>query len=421
MKLTPLLLALSVLANLGLAVVLTQHSAADNVSSSDPASASAAVKGDVRTPGEASSANSPSTSAALAKTWSKLQSGGSLPDLVTRLRAAGFPTAVIRAIIQAQVREQFAAKRKEIFAAQPDVPFWQVTQRSVLNPKLLAASRELSLEQTRVIKEALGNDASDEDEMTQYFHRRQFGNLSADKREQLQRITGDYSDLRSEIFSNSNGAVMPEDREQLSFLEKEMHNDFAKVLTPEELLNYDLRSGSVAQNLRSQLSTFQPTEQEFRALFAAAQSVENQFGTNVGMQSAEQFAKRQAAMNEAAKKVLPPDRYASFEQATDPKNSMLNRVVARYGLSTAVVPQVTAIQQDIVKRSSALRNNRELPADQRSTQLAALATEANARLLPLLGEKGFTAYKQYGGNWLQSINPPTLVTRPVTGTTPTKP
>ncbi len=108
-------------------------------------------------------------------------------------------------------------------------------------------------------------------------------------------------------------------------------------------------------------------------------------------------------------------RNAEFVQATDPRNSMLNRIVARYDVSPAVVPQVSAVQQEFQQRAIALRS---LPATERAVQGQALATEAAAKLTTLLGPRAYEAYKDYGGQWVQSLATPFI---PSSRATPSPP
>lgn len=57
-------------------------------------------------------------------TWSKLQTDD-LPALVTRLRAAGFPPDVIRAMLNGLLTEQFAARRRALDPDSANRPFWK--------------------------------------------------------------------------------------------------------------------------------------------------------------------------------------------------------------------------------------------------------------------------------------------------------
>ena len=194
----------------------------------------------------------------------------------------------------------------------------------------------------------------------------------------------------------------------------------AKLLTPEELENYDLRSSNTANTLRSQLGTFKPTEEEFRAIFRATRAAEDQYGslTTAGG-SYDQLKQIQTAALENAKAVLPPDRFADLKQSIDPAYQQINRLVARLELPTSAATDVVAVQQDVQKRIGTLRSDKSLSADQRTTQLTALAQEASTKVSTALGgTRGLEAYKQYGGQWLLNIvpKPPT----PAPATTPPK-
>jgi hypothetical protein len=322
--------------------------------------------------------------------------------MVARLRTAGFPPAAIRALVYARLNEQMAEKRKALFGSLKETPFWKVN-RPMFDSKLMMAQREFYQEQSKIAKELLGPDAVEPNEVRDYLRRTQYGDISADKEEKLQRVVGDYGDLRNGVYAEANGMIMPEDREKIAYLEKEMRNDLAEILTPEEMENYELRSSSTANALRSQLTTFQPTEAEFRALFHATRTVEERYGDSQMGSTPEQRQQRAAALNEQAKLALSPERYARFEQATDPANMILNRVVARYQLPETVVPQITAVQKDIQQRSAALR---QLPAAEQTQQAQALQQEAVNTLKPLLGDTAYQAYKVYGGQWLDQITRP---------------
>jgi len=350
------------------------------------------------------------TNSLSAKTWSALQTGGDLKALVERLRAAGFPPEVIRAIVSAQLRERYATQRKALFDNMPETPFWQRGSFS-FDPKMLTAIRDLYREQSNEVKALLGPDTSAINDVDRSWQRRQYGDLPADKLEQMQYIVSDYSDLRNEIYAKANGVLLPEDREKLALLEKEQHVDLAAALTPEELENYELRSSTTASAIRSQLSIFKPTEQEFRALFQATRTAEAQYGslTN-GPTNLEQAEKIRNAVLADLQSKLSPDRYAELQQATDPKYQMANRLVARLELPASTAVDVVAIQQDIQQKANAIRRNNTLAPDQRTAELANLSLEATNKLTTTLTARGYEAYKQYGGGWLQGLNPPPVKT-----------
>ncbi len=177
------------------------------------------------------------------------------------------------------------------------------------------------------------------------------------------------------------------------------------MLTPQELENYELRRSSTASLLHSQLGTFKPTEEEFRAIFHATRAAENQFGS-ISPGGGTQIQQIRTAVLDQAKILLTPERFADLKQATDPVYQQVNRLVARLELPASAAIQIVAVQQDIAKRAGALRADSSLSPAQRNIQLSGLLQEATTNLTAALGgARGLEAYKQYGGQWLQILQP----------------
>ena len=341
-----------------------------------------------------------------AKTWSNLQVGD-IKTFAERLRAAGFPPAVVRAVISSLVDEKYSAQRKALLAKQDETPYWQRSGFG-FDAKLMSALRDVSKEERNEMKALLGPDGMANSDERLAWQRRQFGDLPPDKIEQMQAIMSDYGELRSDIYSKANGVMLQEDREKIALLEKEQRTDLAALLTPQELENYELRSSSTASTLRSQLSIFKPTESEFRALFQATRAAEAQYGsiTNSGPTNPDQVTKMREAVLASLQTQLSPERYAELNQATDPKYQMTNRLVARLELPASAAVQVVDIQTDVQKRAQALRRDTTLSPEQRTAQLAELSQEATSKISATLTPRGLEAYKNYGGFWLQNLNPP---------------
>jgi hypothetical protein len=413
MKLPTVLLVGSLVANVVLAAAFLTRSFSSeekiSATSAVPAAPGSSQNAKTNSAGQLTTAPEKNLSGGrVTSAWDQLQ-GGDLHTLAARLREAGFPPSVVKAIVSAQVFEQFSARRKALMAQQEEVPFWKTQQRSVMDPKTMSELRALSREQTNLMKELLGPDGFLGADEMQAYQKRQYGDLARDKLEQMQNIAADYNELRQQIYQTANGVILPEDREKLSLLEKEQRADMSAILTPEELENYDLRSSTTASMLRSQLSTFKPTEEEFRALFRATRAAEEQYGAlSAAGPNPNQMRDIQAAVLAEMTNSMPPDRLAELKQAADPAYQQINRLVARLELPSSAATQVVAVQQEIQKQAAALRSDRQLSNEQRNAQLAELAQEATQKLTPVLGgTRGIEAYKQYGGQWLQALVPRT--------------
>jgi hypothetical protein len=402
MKIFSLVLAGSLVANAVLTVVVARRWTAIEGSGSPEARAVRASSSGVGARGgDATGAIKPATWSAL----DVLEPTG----LAAELRARDFPPAIVRAIIHAQVRERLASRYKAIADAAAALPYWRGPAYSLsADPKLERARRALDREASELVAQLLGPSTAELSEPARRMFQRQYGDLSPEKISEMQRIQADYSDLLAEVRSEARGLMLPEDAAKLAFLEKEMRSDLARLLAPEELEAVELRSSGTAARLRSDLSAFNPSEEEFRALFQIQRSVDTHFGeANAGL-TPDQRRLRDAAQQQLAAQVeaaLGPERYAEYKRTTDPAWRTLDRFITQLGLPASATSQLMAVQQDLTQRVTAVRIDSTLTPQQQQLQLAALAQEAKTRLSPLLGERGLAAYQQNIGYWMKSLQP----------------
>ncbi|MBS0630767.1 MAG: hypothetical protein JSS11_02555 [Verrucomicrobia bacterium] len=317
-----------------------------------------------------------------------------LPTLVARLRAAGFSMSDTRAIVAARLSQIYGAKRAAAVAQQEVVPYWRSSQSFPEDPKLGAIITGLVREQAAVLKQLLGADAEPDDAWSRLIHERQYGYLPPDKLDRVQNILADYNDMREAFSREARKIWLPEDQERMNLLEKEKLADLAKVLTPEEVEAYQLHSSQTATVMRFQLAAFQPTEEEFRALY--------RLNDETNILNHRPLTPAETRQVEAA---LGPARMAEFIQTTDQQYMRTNNLVARLDLPASVLPQIISVRQDLTQQIDRLGADATLtPAAQReAVHNAALAAEA--RLTALLGEHGYQIYKTSVSPELQTLLP----------------
>jgi hypothetical protein len=406
MKLSSVLLAGSLVANAALiALFIAGASGGTTSPATTPTDSRPAAKAPIA--GEANAAVDPAA-------WANL-TPEKPATLLARLRAAGFPPAMIRALIAEQVRVQFAPQRAALNLKAKERPYWEPATH---DPKTDAALREITKEQDKVIKDILGPDA-DTDETALALLHRQFPNLSDEKIAAIQRAEQVRNEKNQDIVANlPNGMFNAAD---LAGPKKELLTEIAKLLTPQELEDYDLRTNNTTAALRSQLATFNPTEQEFRALYQLQRPFDEQYQLNMvgGMltdqqrQLLNQRAEAQNRLSAQIQAALGDQRYADYLRSSDYNYQQTSRLVARLELPTETATQVYAVQQDLQQRARTVQLDRTLAPEDRTAQLAALAAEAQTKVSAALGPNGYEAYKQNGGQWLQNLQP-----RPVSAPRP---
>jgi hypothetical protein len=237
------------------------------------------------------------------------------------------------------------------------------------------------------------------------YQRRRFGDLPPEKLRRVQELHADYGDLRMQL-RGLNRPLTPEETQALAALEREFRADLAKVLTRPELEQYDLRASATASQLRHRLDAFRPTEDEYKAVFALQRTIDEQFPAQGAPLNPQQAAARRAAEQQIQAQlqaVLGPERYADYQQATNPNHSMLNQLTARLGLPLSAAREVAAVQQDVRRRAEAILTSDTLTDAQQNAQLQGLHREASAKVSAALTPRGLEAYQQHGGQWLQVL------------------
>ncbi len=418
MKKAPLVLVLSLVANAILVgLYLTRTPAPTPVPPSRPAGKT--VASPAPAPGTGGTARPAAAPAGKALNLAEAQ------DLVTQMRAAGFPEEMVSAAAQSRLMGQYYARYAEIMGLNAPVPpFWssQASTSGLLSdPARQAAQRELTKEMTNAMKELLGPDymTAGMNEETRTMFARQYGDLPPEKIVQLQQVMQDFSQQQSEIYGPSVGGFsvrLPEDTARLAQLEKDRRAAIAALLTPEELENYDLRSSNSAAPLRSQLVAFEPSEAEYRTLFKLQQAFDEKYPNSLMMGSVSQDLLRersqaQQKLKEDMAAALPPDRAEAFLLASEPNASTVARIIGRLDMPMSTVGQVITIQKEIQAQATALRTDRTLTADVRNQALAALQQQANERIAARIGSNGLAAYKSSAGSWIQNLVPPPPVAR----------
>ena len=335
-----------------------------------------------------------------------------LKTLVANLRTAGFPPSIVRAIVAATIEDQYAERRRKILGDRPVPPYWKAESMAaqLSNPQM-AELRTLAREEQDTLKQLLGPDSATS-ELNRYMQQRAYGDLAPEKIDAVQRIRQDYGELRAQIYAEAGTVMLPADREKLAMLEQEQRGDLAALLTPEELQQYDLRNSSTAQRMRTTLAAFNPTEQEFLAIYNLQSQFDqshNTFGM-AGMMDPEQQRQRradQAQLQTQIKATLGDQRYQAYQQSMDPGFQAANRIVTTLQLPPENVAAMWNLQESTQQQAGAIRADRSLPSEQRSQALATLAAQTGQQLTNLLTPAGADAYRQTpGGLWLRSLEPP---------------
>jgi hypothetical protein len=227
--------------------------------------------------------------------------------------------------------------------------------------------------------------------------------VSAEKVRALAIIEADYRELlmkTATIRTRRPGEEEDKQQKDYELLQKEKEADIARLLSPEEYAEYELRSSALASRLQEHLERFQPTEAEYKTLFAIQKTFDAKLkDANLSGEARDALQREMTAQVVAA---LGSDRAQDYEEIQHEEDQTA-RVVARLGLPARVATQVRSLQKEYVQRGTTVRSDAQLLPAERTAQLAALAQEARARLSAALGVEGFEAYSDLKGDWLRAL------------------
>ena len=414
MKFAPLLLVGSFLANAALVTTFALRPALAPpalrdffLSSSAKAEAESAARAQAQQMAAAhAKADTARGLASQALLWSALQSDD-LRTLLARLRAAGFPASLVRAIVTAQVDARFNARMKALVREVEETPFWKLKPTgSFNNPKFFEEMSQANLEHSKLLRELLGDDffASSGADPTA-AQRRQFGDLSKSKIDLIQRINDDYDEMLSQVSGATNGIMLPEDRAKMALLEREKQADLAAILTPQELEDYEMRDSPITSRLRPALALINATEDEFRTIYRLQQQFNDQLNPTGGIFNSDLLQQRRDAETQITvqlKSALGEARTAEFLRAQNREFQSLAQLAQRENLPPDAAVRAYDLRTSTSEESGRIFNDQTLTTDQKRAAMQTLAQNTRAQLIGVLGPNAGAAYAS-SATWLQAI------------------
>ena len=378
MKLTTLLLAVSLVANVALVGVLYFSRFSTPVAASGSAGESSAKN----SAGADHSAKSDALRAALA-------SGD-----ITALEAAGLSPEVARQLALGRAFAHFAAAMRNGSGKSADGKWWQKPDPSRLTreqrDQLAQARREMS----DALIAATGSDLMSGNNLSEA----NLSFLAEAKRDALRRILSDYQDMMDQ-YGSAGGISLASDREKMKLLREERDRDIAAALSPEEFADYQMRTSATADLLRSRYGNAITSEDEFKQLYALQKTFDDKFPvenlasrvTPDGMKARSDAALQ---LQNDMRAAVGDDAYAALSRASDSDLRSVDALVARLNLAPDTTDRVAAERDSYAAESQRIMADTATPFPERRAQLQQLATQAKSDLTATLGAEAADAYAQ---------------------------
>ncbi len=356
--------------------------------------------------------------------WGALESTN-YAVFIANLRAFGCPEETVRDIILSEVSKLYAKRRTALRAQLSRIEmdrFWitdasHATQSGdSLRAGLMEQLDELDKEQAALIRELLGVDFRSE--MAKYWsedneQERRYSFLPVEKQGPLRDVLGKFEVMEQALYERTKGLLLDQDEAQILQIQRQRQAELAKLLTPEELEEYELRHSSTAAGLRSQLTGFQPTEDEFRKVFRLQKTFAENFSeafdpTDDAQMQIKQRAQQNAqeAVQDEIRNALGEKRFAEYERAQDGDYKTLVQFAERFEIPRDMADKVYGMKQEAEKQQQRLLQNPLLTPEQRQAAMSAIVRETERAVAGTMGDQLFKNYRRVGGQWIDNLSPP---------------
>lgn len=329
---------------------------------------------------------------------------------IANLRSIGCPEETIRDIIVADVNKLFEARRKELAGPKKKFEFWKPAgmMGAMMDPERTEKERALNKEKRALLVELLGTAPDEKPDLIAGASSQieaMFDFLPADKRSKVFEM---MQDMQTKMQKAMKGG-MP-DPEDIRKVMKESETALAGILSPEELMDYNLRFSMTANIMRMQLASFEPNEQEFLDVFKLRKNYDDEYGMGgmgtASLKGAEKEKQKAAEkeLDEQVKKLLGDTRYEEYKRAQDFNFQSIYRITERENLGKDAAIKVYEMKKVAEGQATALRTDKSLSDDARKAALAGIRTETEKGIKGVLGQKGFDSYEGQAW-WLNNISP----------------
>ncbi len=427
------LILVSLAANLMLAALWFHKSRGAAATSADGA-AGAQNSTDANATGLAATAKNSSGAAIESSTvtvagkfsWANLASPD-LKEYIRKLRAANCPEPTVQDLILSEVNRQFAAKTRDFFNGQEIIAqntYWKPYQRRQQDPEQAKKNQErykayesAQKEKTALIVELFGFDVEkqrmkDEGYDQQDNFNYATGDLSflpESKREAVGKYLETMQEKLQVLYADMAGGWGPEKRAKQKELEAERLVGLAQFLTPQEVLEYDLRNSNNAQQISSDLHGVDLTRAQYEALFDLhkkyGDSIYNYGDANNDEEARKKIEQNQKALKAEVSAALGEQKFAELDRAQDYQYQQLKSLAKRNDLPADTAPKIYDFKQAAEKAVEALKANQDLTTEARQAALTQIRVETEQSVSATLGDKIFKRYQSNNGWWINQLGP----------------
>ena len=232
----------------------------------------------------------------------------------------------------------------------------------------------------------------------------------------IRNVWAEFKDLEAETNRKYGGYQGPEIREEFRRLALERDEAASKALTPKEKEEWMLSVSHTANLMRSSLGAFEPSEQEFRAMYKLEYDQYLKLGPYAYTGSVDpddaagQALKQQTqqAKEAAMRQLLGEERYNEYTMSQSRDFKELYQFSQETGLGRDAAAQLYQMKQATAAEVNRIYADQALSTEQRQQAVTAVQQEAAKAVQGVMGESNYKRYEMSGGRWLRGPSPGAL-------------
>jgi LysM repeat protein len=318
--------------------------------------------------------------------WREVESAD-YPTYIANLRDIGCPEQTIRDIIIADINAMYARKRAtELVTAEQQ--WWKSEPDPAVLQVAAEKSRALDDERRGLLARLLGTNWESGDIVSLPRPSRPgilldgqiLGNLPPETKQSVEEVSLRSQDKLQAYLDEQRQLGKNPDLVEIAKLRQQTRLELQKVLTPTQLEEYLLRYSQNANDLRSefgQLRFFNPSPDEFRSVFRATDSLDEQIDLLADATDPNSIAQRKSLQDQrenAIKIALGAKRYAEYQQLQDPIYRDAYALADQAGTPEAA-QTIYQINLATMAEQEQIRTNATLTDEQKAIELKRIELE----------------------------------------------
>ena len=365
---------------------------------------------------ESSSPKAPESDSSVAATEAELPlafrhvAEGRWKPAIAELRRLGVPASVVQDIVVGAINRRYGPQLVALRQT-PDT-FWRPAQRGHGDES--EAQRELEAraiegDRNRFLEETLGIDWSTiESSVTGRPDRfeKLTSAVSPRARRAARQVLSRYDAAERDVIRRAGGTIGLPERTELNRLYARKMGELQGFLSAQEVEEIELRTSWTAEHLKQiDLIGFDPTEEEFRAIFRARKIFDEQqakFERDLATNDRLPMWQAQSELADRLREALGDQRFADYQRSQDYTFRGLVELTEEFDLPNDLAIDVHRLRETYLQRQRDVSQDFTLTDLERQATSHQLQGEARNQVRAILGETAFHRYTQIQiGTWIE--------------------